>query len=330
MIPFHLGSEFDKDVPITPKAVAHQSCLAGPNIACYNECMSVRGYLLVAAIVLLGGVYLFITQAPRQEQTTPVSKEYINEKYGLAFSYSASYTLTEHHASGSALRNHHTIVLIPTADLPAPLNGEGPPSITIDAYQNDLDHQTTEGWIRGSSESNFKLGDGTLASTTIDGTPALSYRWSGLYDGTTIAVATPKWIYAFSVTYMEMGAPIIQDFVSIRDSVRIGSPQSTSDSRDLDPTPRTVTLSGTYVCLPHLDTTGPQTMECAFGLKTDDGVYYAVNFGASASAMEQFQSGAHVTAEGFVVIKEALSSNQWAKYNMKGIFTVTKIVRTAP
>jgi hypothetical protein len=98
----------------------------------------------------------------------------------------------------------------------------------------------------------------------------------------------------------------------------------------LDSTPKIATLSGTYVCLPHLDTSGPQTEECAFGLKTDEGVYYAVNFGASASAMEQFQSGAHVTAEGFIVIKEALSSNQWEKYNMKGIFTVTKILQATP
>ncbi len=99
----------------------------------------------------------------------------------------------------------------------------------------------------------------------------------------------------------------------------------------LDPTPQNVTLSGTYVCLPHLDTSGPQTMECAFGFKTDDGVYYAVNFGESANAAEQFRANEHVTAEGFVVIKEALSTNQWDKYKMKGIFTITKqIENTKP
>lgn len=97
---------------------------------------------------------------------------------------------------------------------------------------------------------------------------------------------------------------------------------------DLDSVPLNVTLSGTYVCLPHLDTSGPKTMECAFGLKTDDGVYYAVNFGQSADSMSQFQSGAHITAEGFVVIKEALSTDQWQKYNMKGIFTITKLLNT--
>ncbi len=92
---------------------------------------------------------------------------------------------------------------------------------------------------------------------------------------------------------------------------------------DVDPPSQTVTLSGTYECLPHLDTTGPQTEECAFGFVTDDGVHYAVNFGASPDAMQQFQGGAHVTAEGFVVPKEALSTDEWQKYNMKGMFTIT-------
>jgi hypothetical protein len=98
----------------------------------------------------------------------------------------------------------------------------------------------------------------------------------------------------------------------------------------LDATPQPVTLSGTYTCLPHLDTTGPQTMECAFGIQTDAGEYYAVNFGPSADSMDQFQSGSHVRAEGNVVIKEALSSDHWQKYNMKGIFTVTNILESTP
>ncbi len=104
----------------------------------------------------------------------------------------------------------------------------------------------------------------------------------------------------------------------------------TREAAVLDSTPRNVTLSGTYGCLPHADTSGPQTMECAFGLQTDDGDWYAVNFGASENAMEQFQSGVHVRAEGNVVIKEALSSDYWQKYDMKGIFTVTNVLETAP
>lgn len=160
------------------------------------------------------------TPTPGAEEQSDM-RTYTSAEYGISFEYPDTYTLTEIDSPGSALREHHAIVLQRTEDLPAPEGGEGPLSITIDIYQNNLDNQTTENWIRRSSASNFKLGDMTLASTTIDGKAALSYRWSGLYEGTTVAIARPDWIYAFSVTYLEMGADIIQDFVMIRESVRL-------------------------------------------------------------------------------------------------------------
>ncbi|MFA6601626.1 MAG: hypothetical protein WCT02_02075 [Candidatus Paceibacterota bacterium] len=99
-----------------------------------------------------------------------------------------------------------------------------------------------------------------------------------------------------------------------------------SNVASIDPTLKNVTLSGLYVCLPHANKTGPQTEECAFGIQTDDGIYYAVNFGASAGAQEQFQSKVHIKAEGFLVSKEALNTDQWNKYDMNGIFTITKMI----
>lgn len=179
------------------------------------------GILVVLAIAI--GAYAFVYQSPSLDSGQNVSglERYTNATYGLSFSYPAAYVLTERDAPGSELRKHHSIVLIHKENLPLPSAGEGPPSITIDIYQNNLDKQTTETWIRNSKESNFKLGDGTIASTTLSGLPALSYRWSGLYEGTTIVTANDTWIYALSVTYLEMGAPIVQDFVSIRDSVLI-------------------------------------------------------------------------------------------------------------
>ena len=66
-------------------------------------------------------------------------------------------------------------------------------------------------------------------------------------------------------------------------------------------------------------------MECAFGLKTDNGTYYAVNVGQSAEGMQKFQSGARVTVEGSFIPKEALSTDQWDRYTMKGIFTITRV-----
>lgn len=125
-------------------------------------------------------------------------------------------------------------------------------------------------------------------------------------------------------TYLAGAALVLVAIAGYLSYSYLNKSSALSDTQ-LDPTPKNVTLTGTYTCLPHKDTSGPQTEECAFGFKTDDGLYYAVNFGASASAMEQFQTGAHVIADGFVVIREALSSDHWAKYNMEGIFTVTKV-----
>lgn len=194
-----------------------------------------RLLVYIGILIAAGAVYFSVAGSPGTPVPAPDStptttphgggeaqmRTYSSAEYGISFEYPDSYTLTEVDSPGSAQREHHAIVLQRTEDLPAPAGGEGPPSITIDIYQNDLDDQTTESWIRGSSASNFKLGPMTLASTTIDGKAALSYRWSGLYEGTTVAIARPDWIYAFNVMYLQMGDDIVQDFVALRESAQL-------------------------------------------------------------------------------------------------------------
>ena len=97
------------------------------------------------------------------------------------------------------------------------------------------------------------------------------------------------------------------------------APSDTSATNEL------VTLSGTFLCLPHKDTTGPQTEECAFGFKVAE-TYYAINFGQNAERMEQFSSGASITAQGFVTPIETLSTDMWQKYPIVGIFTITDVL----
>lgn len=168
-------------------------------------------------------------EIPLRLAPAPAMRTYSSAEYGISFSYPSRYLLAEHDSLGSALRKHHAITLLRREDLPLPENGEGPPAITIDIYQNNLDKQTTEQWIRNSSASNFKLGSGLLTRTTVSGLPALSYNWSGLYEGTTVAVAEPNWIYAISGTYMDANSPIVRDFKALTESVRI----TKSASRDI-------------------------------------------------------------------------------------------------
>ncbi|OGM28904.1 hypothetical protein A2801_03010 [Candidatus Woesebacteria bacterium RIFCSPHIGHO2_01_FULL_41_10] len=87
--------------------------------------------------------------------------------------------------------------------------------------------------------------------------------------------------------------------------------------------PYQTTLSGEYVCLPHKDTSGPQTMECAFGIKTPDGTHYAVDFGENGD-LTQFVAGESVTLSGLVTPIEYISTDHWQIYDIVGIFSVTK------
>jgi len=88
--------------------------------------------------------------------------------------------------------------------------------------------------------------------------------------------------------------------------------------------PQRAELSGEFLCLPHIDTAGPQTEECAFGLKTDDGIYYAIDFGAmSQTVPAELKSGVRISASGVMVPIEQLSTDHWQRYPIKGIFSVT-------
>lgn len=87
--------------------------------------------------------------------------------------------------------------------------------------------------------------------------------------------------------------------------------------------PQRQTLEGEYICLPHKNTDGPQTMECAFGLKTTSGNYALNAMLMSSDILTRISTGTRIRVEGTVTPVEALSSNTWQKYDIKGIMSVT-------
>ncbi len=82
-------------------------------------------------------------------------------------------------------------------------------------------------------------------------------------------------------------------------------------------------LTGTAVCLPHVNQVGPQTMECAIGMKTDDGSYYAVDASLSSQLVPELVPGMRFSASGLFTPVEMLSSDHWRAYPIKGIFSIT-------
>lgn len=82
-------------------------------------------------------------------------------------------------------------------------------------------------------------------------------------------------------------------------------------------------IEGVSACLPKKGD-GPQTMECALGLVTDDGVYYALDLEPLADDAVISPEG-RVRVEGTFVPVEHLSAEYWQRYNIEGIVRVTSM-----
>jgi len=80
-----------------------------------------------------------------------------------------------------------------------------------------------------------------------------------------------------------------------------------------------VSLRGTSTCLPHIDTSGPQTLECAIGLKTEDGKYYALA-GEGSSAIT-------VSHDKIITVKGTLRKETSKVYQSQGTITVSEILK---
>jgi hypothetical protein len=102
-----------------------------------------------------------------------------------------------------------------------------------------------------------------------------------------------------------------------------------NEKQEQDPAafePYRATLTGEQVCLPHKDTSGPQTLECAIGLKTDVGEYYAIDMSLMSQEHQPITNGERFTANGMVTPIERLSTDHWQKYDVEGIFSITDSV----
>lgn len=94
------------------------------------------------------------------------------------------------------------------------------------------------------------------------------------------------------------------------------------------PLPAMTEVVGTAECLPHRNVAPgqPTTMECAFGVKADDGTHFAVDLaGAGEDAAMDFQTGKRVRISGTMVPVEALSSDHWRIYDIRGIWRVDAV-----
>jgi hypothetical protein len=175
---------------------------------------------IIVAIIVVGLILVFAPVHIYRQSNSAGENSYVNIRYGIEFQYPKNYILTEKEV-GDAHRDHFSIVLFEdTKTARDSISGkikdtEAPPSITIDIFQNNLDKESIFRFVTGSNDSNFKLGDGTYATTTIADVSALHYFWDGLYRGESYVLAHKNNIIMLSGTYLNAEDTIHTDFKKI-------------------------------------------------------------------------------------------------------------------
>jgi hypothetical protein len=181
--------------------------------------------LVVIALAATAAAYAIHTQQkPAQSATSTVQdrplKTFYNPTYGIALNYPDNYEVLEHDVSGEGTKHHEIIIGDKTMLANAPKNGEGPPVMMIDIFDNP-GNSTAEKWVKSTSNSNFQpSSDSLLATTTIASENAVAYVWVGLYRGTSIVFTHKKSIYMLSVMYNSPDDQIRKDFAEVASSIQ--------------------------------------------------------------------------------------------------------------
>ena len=179
--------------------------------------MNKTALAFVVLIVLVAGAYLLYAPTAEAPAAPTVSSEtYANEMYSISFSYPGTYVLEEREV-GNGERYHYAIILMDkVAAANIPQNGEGPPTINVDIFQNNLDNLTISEWIKNDSRSNFKLAfNGAFAPVSVGGYDALAYTWDGLYSGHSVVFEHGGNIVMLTVTYLSPDDAILSDFAGV-------------------------------------------------------------------------------------------------------------------
>jgi len=99
-----------------------------------------------------------------------------------------------------------------------------------------------------------------------------------------------------------------------------------------------VIYQGQYVCLPHVDTTAvnvlsmdipsANTLDCAFGLETSGGLYYALDFtNAPNIDMTTTETGVQIQVTGTLESATTSVATLEAEYNIQGVIMVNRVSR---
>ncbi|MFZ4500442.1 MAG: hypothetical protein ACOYMZ_03005 [Minisyncoccia bacterium] len=86
-----------------------------------------------------------------------------------------------------------------------------------------------------------------------------------------------------------------------------------------------VMVRGVLTCLPHKDQAPSTTLECAPGIRAENGDYYALDLAAVAAETMEYDYSGIVTVGGHFTPRSTLSNDYWYQYEMLGSISVENI-----
>lgn len=184
---------------------------------------TIPAIIIILLIIGLGAyVYREKFSSGTDSVSTTTDRIFTSDKYGFSLIIPAEYTLLEGEKGGEK-RAHYSYVMLKNEDASnPPKNGERAPTIDVDIFQNNLEELSLPTWFHTHGASNSKLtATQSYATTTLAGKEAISYHWSGLYEGETIAVEYKDNIIAFTVTYIGLDDKNIPAFKRVLGSVEL-------------------------------------------------------------------------------------------------------------
>lgn len=113
---------------------------------------------------------------------------------------------------------------------------------------------------------------------------------------------------------------VILCYVVISTFLSHGFPSFPNPSLAEVPPAGDIAVRGTMVCLPHRDTSGPQTDECAFGIKDDTGRYFALS-----DSDPEYQNISGLAMNLRIEISGYFTPRSDSRYQDIGIITVTSV-----
>lgn len=99
-------------------------------------------------------------------------------------------------------------------------------------------------------------------------------------------------------------------------------------SDDPLPEPASITITGTIDCLPKRGS-GPQTLECAIGLRAENGLYYGLKNLATLDPENRFSAGGLPVIVTGMVTQEDFRGPDGNRYDIVGVVELSSIIEAA-